>query len=185
MPTSFRSTRPTCRAARTNGHGRQARSTASWTPCKTIPAVHLCFGNYGGQSIQKGAWAQLLSYLNALHADHIVVETAHRVPGRARRVSRVCGRRSASVSASSTSKSTEIESADAIARTLERAEAVLGQDRIKYINPDCGFWMLKRTDRRRQDPRAGRRTGSLRRPRIRWIGQHGGRLRSHRARCRP
>src|SRR6266513_6346422 len=45
---------------------------------KTTPAVHLCFGNYGGQSIQKGTWAQLISYLNALHVDHIVMETAHR-----------------------------------------------------------------------------------------------------------
>ena len=34
---------------------------------KTTPAVHLCFGNYGGQSIQKGTWAQLMGYLNALH----------------------------------------------------------------------------------------------------------------------
>ena len=41
-------------------------------------------------------------------------------------------------------KSTEIESAEAIARALERAEAVLGRDRVKYVNPDCGFWMLKR-----------------------------------------
>ena len=45
---------------------------------KTTPAVHLCFGNYGGQSIQKGTWAQLMEYLNALHVDHIVMETAHR-----------------------------------------------------------------------------------------------------------
>ncbi len=45
---------------------------------KTTPAVHLCFGNYGGQSIQKGTWAQLMGYLNALHVDHIVMETAHR-----------------------------------------------------------------------------------------------------------
>ena len=42
------------------------------------PAVHLCFGNYGGQSIQKGSWDKLLDYLNALHADHIVMECAHR-----------------------------------------------------------------------------------------------------------
>ena len=41
-------------------------------------------------------------------------------------------------------KATEIELADAIARTIERAEAVLGQGRIRYIHPDCGFWMLKR-----------------------------------------
>jgi 5-methyltetrahydropteroyltriglutamate--homocysteine methyltransferase len=27
---------------------------------KTKPAVHLCFGNYGGQSVQKGAWAKLI-----------------------------------------------------------------------------------------------------------------------------
>ena len=41
---------------------------------------HLCFGNYGGQSIQKGTWGQLMDYLNALHVDHIVMETAHRPP---------------------------------------------------------------------------------------------------------
>ena len=35
-----------------------------------IPAVHLCFGNYGGQTIQKGSWDKLIRYLNALHADH-------------------------------------------------------------------------------------------------------------------
>src|SRR5207344_3676125 len=37
---------------------------------KTTPAVHLCFGNYGGQSPQRGTWAKLMSYLNALHVDH-------------------------------------------------------------------------------------------------------------------
>ena len=46
----------------------------------TTPAVHLCFGNYGGQSIQKGGWGQLINYLNALHVDHIVMENAHRPP---------------------------------------------------------------------------------------------------------
>lgn len=34
---------------------------------KTTPAVHLCFGNYGGQSIQSGTWGKLMNYLNALH----------------------------------------------------------------------------------------------------------------------
>src|ERR1041385_4099431 len=41
-------------------------------------AVHLCFGNYGGQTIQKGHWSALMSFLNALHTDHIVLELAHR-----------------------------------------------------------------------------------------------------------
>ena len=41
-------------------------------------------------------------------------------------------------------KRTEIELADAGARAIERADKVLGQGRVKYIHPDCGFWMLKR-----------------------------------------
>src|SRR2546422_202843 len=49
-------------------------------PQKAKAAVHLCFGNYGGQSIQKGRWAMLTDYLNALRVDHIVMETAHRPP---------------------------------------------------------------------------------------------------------
>src|SRR5204863_4147677 len=50
-------------------------------PRKAKAAVHLCFGNYGGQSIQKGTWAKLMDYLNALKVDHVVMETAHRPPG--------------------------------------------------------------------------------------------------------
>ena len=41
-------------------------------------------------------------------------------------------------------KATDIESADQIARAIEHAEAVIGEGRIRYIHPDCGFWMLKR-----------------------------------------
>jgi 5-methyltetrahydropteroyltriglutamate--homocysteine methyltransferase len=42
-------------------------------------------------------------------------------------------------------KSTVVETADAIARSIERAESVLGSERVKYVHPDCGFWMLKRS----------------------------------------
>ena len=41
-------------------------------------AVHLCFGNYGGQTIQQGDWRALTDFLNALHVDHLVLELAHR-----------------------------------------------------------------------------------------------------------
>jgi 5-methyltetrahydropteroyltriglutamate--homocysteine methyltransferase len=41
-------------------------------------------------------------------------------------------------------KRTEIESADSIARAIERAERQLGRGRVRYVHPDCGFWMLKR-----------------------------------------
>ena len=45
---------------------------------RTTPAVHLCFGNYGGQTIQQGNWQNLIDYLNGLHADHVLLELAHR-----------------------------------------------------------------------------------------------------------
>ena len=111
---------------------------------KTVPAVHLCFGNYGGQSIQTGGWAKLLPYLNELHADHVLLEAAHRPPEelevlRGLRPGLRIGLGVIDI------KRTEIESADAIARTIERAAAILGPERITYINPDCGFWMLKRS----------------------------------------
>src|SRR4051812_22263227 len=41
-------------------------------------AVHLCFGNYGGQTIQKGEWRSLIQFLNNLHVDHLVLELACR-----------------------------------------------------------------------------------------------------------
>jgi 5-methyltetrahydropteroyltriglutamate--homocysteine methyltransferase len=111
---------------------------------KATPSVHLCFGNYGGQSIQKGGWAHLLSYLDALHADHVVLETAHR-PFEELKVLRDLRPQIGIGLGVIDIKSTEVESADAVARSIERAEGVLGPGRIKYINPDCGFWMLKRS----------------------------------------
>jgi len=41
-------------------------------------------------------------------------------------------------------KRTEVETADEIARAIERAEKSLGRGRVRYVHPDCGFWMLKR-----------------------------------------
>jgi 5-methyltetrahydropteroyltriglutamate--homocysteine methyltransferase len=112
-------------------------------PSKSKAAVHLCFGNYGGQTIQKGTWAMLVDYLNALRVDHIVMETAHRPPEelavfKALRPEIGFGLGVVDI------KRTEVESADDIARSIERADKMLGKDRVKYVHPDCGFWMLKR-----------------------------------------
>jgi 5-methyltetrahydropteroyltriglutamate--homocysteine methyltransferase len=106
-------------------------------------AVHLCFGNYGGQSIQKGTWAKLIDYLNALRVDHIVMECAHRPPGELavfKDLRKDIGFGLGVVDV----KRTEIETADQVARAIERAEKTLGRGRVKYVHPDCGFWMLKR-----------------------------------------
>ena len=67
-------------------------------------AVHFCFGNYGGQTIQQGTWRALVSFLNALHADHLVLELAHR-PASDLEALRELRPRSGSGSVSSTSRS--------------------------------------------------------------------------------
>src|SRR6476659_6173264 len=93
-------------------------------PKNAKAAVHLCFGNYGGQSIQKGTWGKLMDYLNALKADHIVMETAHRPPAELavfKDLRKDIGFGLGVVDI----KRTEIESAADIARTLERAQKVL------------------------------------------------------------
>ena len=110
---------------------------------KTTPAVHLCFGNYGGQSIQKGRWENLINYLNALHVDHVVMETAHR-PADELAVFKQLRPEIGFGLGVIDIKATVIESADSIARTIERAENLLGPGRVRYVHPDCGFWMLKR-----------------------------------------
>jgi 5-methyltetrahydropteroyltriglutamate--homocysteine methyltransferase len=113
-------------------------------PKKAKAAVHLCFGNYGGQSIQTGKWAKLIDYLNALKVDHIVMETAHRPPQELEVFKQL--RRDIGFGLGVADiKRTEIESPSDIARAIERAEKVLGKGRVKYIHPDCGFWMLPRS----------------------------------------
>jgi 5-methyltetrahydropteroyltriglutamate--homocysteine methyltransferase len=107
-------------------------------------AVHLCFGNYGGQTIQRGTWALLLEFLNALRADHLVLELAHRPPedlDALRELKPAIGVGLGVVDI----KVIHIETPDDIARAIERAEKRLGAGRVRYIHPDCGFWMLKRS----------------------------------------
>ena len=107
------------------------------------PAVHLCFGNYGGQTVQKGTWGGLLNYLNALHADHVVLECAHR-PADELHVFKDLKPEIGFGLGVVDIKATDVESADQVARAIERAESILGAGRVRYIHPDCGFWMLKR-----------------------------------------
>ena len=112
-------------------------------PKKAKAAVHLCFGNYGGQTVQKGTWAKLMDYLNALEADHVVMECAHRPPAELavfRDLRKDIGFGLGVVDI----KRTEIESPEEIARAIERAAKLLGRGRVRYVHPDCGFWMLKR-----------------------------------------
>jgi len=111
---------------------------------KGTPAVHLCFGNYGGQSVQSGTWAKLMAYLNSLHTDHIVMEMAHRPAAELEAFRELRPEIGLGLGVVDI-KRTEVETADEIARRIERAEKLLGPGRVTYIHPDCGFWMLKRS----------------------------------------
>ena len=107
-------------------------------------AVHFCFGNYGGQTIQSGKWEALISFLNALNADHLVLELAHRPADDLDALKEVDPRIGIGLGVVDI-KVNHVETPEEIARNLEAAEAKLGAGRVRYIHPDCGFWMLKRT----------------------------------------
>lgn len=122
-----------------------------------VKAVHLCFGNYGGQTIQRGTWERMIEFLNQLHADHFVLEMARR-GGSELIALRGLDRRFGVGLGVVDVKSTLVETPSEIARRIENAENVLGPGRVRYIHPDCGFWMLKRSvaDRKMQALVAGR-----------------------------
>lgn len=42
-------------------------------------------------------------------------------------------------------KDNEVETRETVARRIERAAGELGLERIQYVHPDCGFWMLPRS----------------------------------------
>jgi len=107
-------------------------------------AVHLCFGNYGGQSIQQGKWRALVAFLNSLHADHLVLEAAHRPAGDLHALRDVDPRLHLGIGVVDV-KVNHIETAEEIALRIECAERILGPGRIAWIHPDCGLWMLHRS----------------------------------------
>ena len=39
----------------------------------------------------------------------------------------------------------EDRSGDVLADRIEKVEKRVGEGRVKYVHPDCGFWMLKRS----------------------------------------
>lgn len=107
--------------------------------------VHLCFGNYGGQNIQKGHWEQLIDLMNRLHCDHVVLEFAfrgyqelqHFRDGLDPRIGLGIGVVDVKVNT--------VETPEEIASRIEAAERIVGPDRIQWVHPDCGFWMNKRS----------------------------------------
>ena len=111
---------------------------------RTVKAVHVCFGNYGGQAVQKGLWRSLLPFLNSLHADHLVLEFARRGYDEIEHF-RDLDPRIALGAGVVDIKDNEVEAPELVARRIETVVGALGDGRLRYIHPDCGLWMLQRS----------------------------------------
>jgi 5-methyltetrahydropteroyltriglutamate--homocysteine methyltransferase len=107
-------------------------------------AVHICFGNYGGQRMLKGFWRDLIPFLNSLRADHLVLEFARRGYEELHEFSELDPKIALGIGLVDI-KDNEVETPELIAQRIELIVKTLGPDRLRYINPDCGFWMLQRS----------------------------------------
>jgi 5-methyltetrahydropteroyltriglutamate--homocysteine methyltransferase len=107
-------------------------------------AVHICFGNYGGQTVQRGFWRDLIPFLNKLRADHLVLEFARRGYDELEVFRDLNPNIGLGVGVVDI-KDNEIESPQLIASRVETIIRKAGEGRLKYIHPDCGFWMLHRS----------------------------------------
>jgi 5-methyltetrahydropteroyltriglutamate--homocysteine methyltransferase len=135
--------------ANVTGHPEDARLAAAGINrvlegVRHEKAVHLCYGNYGGQTIQKGTYERLIEFLNLLRCDHLVLEIARRPSHELELLKEVRPEIGLGIGVIDI-KDNEVESADTVAARIERAAKVLGADRIRYVHPDCGFWMLPRS----------------------------------------
>jgi 5-methyltetrahydropteroyltriglutamate--homocysteine methyltransferase len=111
---------------------------------KGTRAVHICFGNYGGQSVQKGFWRDLMPFLNGLKANHLVLEFARRGYQELEAFRDLDPRIGLGLGVVDI-KDNMIESADTIADRIDLAHKALGPGRVHFVHPDCGFWMLQRS----------------------------------------
>jgi 5-methyltetrahydropteroyltriglutamate--homocysteine methyltransferase len=89
-------------------------------------------------------WKDLIVFLNHLEVDHLVLEFARRgyeeLPlFKDLKPTIALGLGVIDI------KDNEIETPELVARRIERAVSVLGSERVKWVHPDCGFWMLPRS----------------------------------------
>ena len=113
---------------------------AAAAECK---GVHLCFGNYGGQPVQSGSWDRLIGFFDSLHCDHLVLEFARRGYAELDRFRDLKPSIALGIGVIDI-KDNVIESPDEVARRIDAAIKMLGPERIRWVHPDCGLWMLPR-----------------------------------------
>src|SRR5713226_952059 len=107
-------------------------------------AVHICFGNFGGQPMLRGFWRDLVPFLNSLRTDHLVLEFARRGYDELPVFSDLNPKIALGVGLIDI-KDNEVESPDLVASRIEHIVKILGPERLRYVHLDCGFWMLQRS----------------------------------------
>ena len=119
----------------------------------TERAVHLCFGNYGGQMIQHGDYGRLIDFMNALRCDHLVLETTRRSPQELDRLGDVRADIRLGLGVIDV-KDLQVEAPDLVARRIEALAAasapsasptctptaVCGCCRAPWRTASCGRW---------------------------------------------
>ena len=86
----------------------------------------------------------MLEFLNALHTDHLVLELAHRPKDDLEALKEIRPQIGIGLGVVDI-KVNHVETPEEIAQAIEDAERALGAGRVKFVHPDCGFWMLKRS----------------------------------------
>ena len=107
-------------------------------------AVHIFFCNSGGQPMLRGFWRDMIPFLNSLRTDHLVLEFARRGYDELDLFSELDPKISLGIGLIDI-KDNEVESPELIASRIEKIVKTLGIDRLQYVHPDCGFWMLQRS----------------------------------------
>jgi 5-methyltetrahydropteroyltriglutamate--homocysteine methyltransferase len=84
--------------------------------------------------------------MNRLHCDHVVLEFAFRGYDELQYFKDQLEPRIGLGIGVIDVKVNTVESAELVAQRIEAAAKTVGPNRIKWVHPDCGFWMNKRSD---------------------------------------
>ena len=85
-----------------------------------------------------------MNFLNALNVDHLVLEFARRGYDELEAFKELREDIALGLGVIDI-KDNVVETPDVVANRIEHAVNLLGPERIKWVHPDCGFWMLPRT----------------------------------------
>jgi 5-methyltetrahydropteroyltriglutamate--homocysteine methyltransferase len=106
-------------------------------------SVHLCFGNFVGQRVQTGDYGHLVEFFNRLNCSVLVLETTRRPLDELQLLREVKPEMTFGLGVIDV-KDLQIEQPQTVARRIEKLAEMLGPERIRFANPDCGLSHLPR-----------------------------------------